>query len=408
MNVLHVIPGIAARYGGPSAAIWPMVAQLNRLEFVCAKIATTDADGAGARIRKSDLPQDAPVYLFRRTCSERWKVSLGLSYWLRRHVRDYDIVHVHALWSFATAAAARAAERAGVPYIVRPAGMLSNYSWNRSAWQKRLYWRLVERRTIDRAVAFHVTSQQEAGEVRALRPDARVFIIPNGVDEAGLTEPVNTTALRQRCGAAAASLPIVLFLSRLHPKKGIVDLLLPAVLTMKTECCLAVAGGEDSHSLKYQRYVGQAIKQMGLQRRVVLLGSVPPNDRWAMFDGADAFVLPSHDENFGIVVAESMSRGCPVVVTDAVQSCEHVRAADAGEIVPRDVTALAAALDRVVSTPQRRSAYGDAGRQYAFEHFRWEKIANQVRFMYEGCLRQTTAPDNEQTLEHSDGRVVAS
>ena len=146
LRVLHVVPAVAPRYGGPSAAIWPPVNNLNRIKSVRAEIVATDANGAGGRLSNADLLEDAPVHLFRRTCSERWKISLGLRKWLRGHAGDYDMLHIHALWSFATAAAARAAERDGVPYILRPAGMLSDYSWHRSAWKKRLYWRLIERR----------------------------------------------------------------------------------------------------------------------------------------------------------------------------------------------------------------------------------------------------------------------
>jgi glycosyltransferase involved in cell wall biosynthesis len=387
LKILHVIPAVAPRYGGPSTAIWPLVAGLNSLPSLIVDVATTDADGPRGRLAISDLPTGLTVRLFRRNWSEQWKVSLDLHAWLRRHVAEYDLIHIHAVWSFATAAAARAAQRAGVPYIVRPAGMLSDYSWTHRGWKKRLYWSLVEQRTIQSATGFHVTSGQEAGEVRALRPDARVFVIPNGVAESAFSTPTDQGALRARCGEAAGVLPLVLFLSRLHPKKGIVDLLLPAIATMRTPCFLAIAGGADAHSPEHEAEVTRAIERIGLQKRVALLGGVSGDDRWAMFDGADVFVLPSHAENFGIVVAEAMARGCPVVVTDAVQSCAHVTAAGAGEVVRRDVRALAQSLDRVLAEPQLRDTYGNAGRAYAAEHFRWECIAEQVRQMYADCLQ---------------------
>jgi len=105
MRVLHVIPGVSPRYGGPSTAICPMVAALNRLPGVSAEVAATDADGQGGRFDPKSLPPDVVVHLFRRNFSERWKFSLGLWRWLRRHAKDYDLIHVHALWSFAAAAA---------------------------------------------------------------------------------------------------------------------------------------------------------------------------------------------------------------------------------------------------------------------------------------------------------------
>jgi glycosyltransferase involved in cell wall biosynthesis len=313
-------------------------------------------------------------------------VSIDLLHWLGQHANDYDLVHIHALWSFATAVAARVARRFEVPYILRPAGMLSNYSRRRSAWKKQLYWRLVERRTVRCAAAFHATSAEEAAEVRAVRPDARIFVIPNGVDDEAFVYARDVNALRQRCGKVAGQKPIVLFLSRLHPKKGILDRLLPAMAAMPAQCVLAIVGADDPHSPAHSNEVRAVVDALALQDRVVLLGPIEGEERWSLFDGADAFVLPSHAENFGIVVAEAMARACPVVVTDGVQSSTHVLTAGAGEVVSGDISALAGALDRVVSQPQLRERYGAAGRVYAEQHFRWNQIAQQVSQMYTDCI----------------------
>ena len=112
MRALHVIPAVAPRYGGPSAAVLPMCAALARRPGVSVEIVSTDADGATGRLSAADLPAgDVPVRLFRRDWSERWKYSRGLAAWLARHAGDYDVLHVHAVWSHATAAACRAASR---------------------------------------------------------------------------------------------------------------------------------------------------------------------------------------------------------------------------------------------------------------------------------------------------------
>jgi glycosyltransferase involved in cell wall biosynthesis len=457
MRILHVIPGVATRYGGPSAAIWPLVSALNGLPEVCAEIATTDADGANARLSRSELPEDVTVHLFRRNWSEQWKLSIGMWRWLQRNVADYDLIHIHGVWSFATAAAARAAESHGTPFVVRPAGMLSQYSWGHRGWKKQVYWRLVESRTLERAAGFHVTSHQEAAEVRALLPNAQVFVIPNGVDEQafslkrfqtritadsslqerdceralsspkevgveaksgpseGLGSGNKTTVgkstvlniLRDRCNDLATDVPLVLFLSRLHPKKGIVDRLLPAFVAMQSVATLAIVGEEDSRAPGYEREIRNAIERLGLDPRVTLLGPVYGDDRWSLFDAADVFVLPSHSENFGIVVAEAMARACPVVVTDTVQSCDHVALANAGEIVPGNASELAAALDRVLSNREINKAYGDAGREYAEQHFRWDKIAREIRQMYDRCLRTSDIAGDFQHTNNENNCSVA-
>lgn len=382
IRALHVIPAVAPRYGGPTTSIWPMVAALNRLPGVTAELATTDADGAGGRIDPATFPPGVPVRLFRRSLSEQWKYSSGLGRWLARHAGEYDVVHAHSLWSYSTAAAARAADRAGVPYIVRPAGMLSEYCLNVKAVKKRLYWSMVERRTVRRAAGFHATGPGEARDVRAVRPDAAVFLIPQAIDTDAFAAAVDPGALRRRCGPAPGGRPIVLFLGRLHPVKGLTDLLLPALARLPRDAYLAIAGGPDPAAPGYPQAVRATIDRLGLADRVGLLGAIPVAERWQLFDGAAAFVLPSHSENFGMVVAEAMARGCPVVVTEGVQSHTQVIAAGAGRVVAPEPGALADAIDAVLADPAARASLGEAGHRYVRDCLTWDRVAEEIRDMY--------------------------
>jgi glycosyltransferase involved in cell wall biosynthesis len=386
MRVLHVIPSVARRYGGPSTGIGPLVTALNRLPGVAAEVAATDADGPNGRLAPADTPPGITTHLFRRDFSERWKFSAGLWRWVHRYAAEYDLIHTHAMWSFAPAAAAAAARRARVPYLIRPAGMLSSYTWGRQAVAKRAYWALVERQNVAGAAGFHATSQDEAREIKAVRPGASVVVTPNGVEDAAWTTPPDPDALRRRCGPAAGDRAIILFLSRLHPKKGLTDLLLPALARLPADAFLAIAGGQDSHAPAYEAEVRTTIDRFGLGNRVALLGPVEGPARLALLDGAAAFALPSHSENFGIVVAEAMARGCPVVVTDRVQAADHVTAAGAGRVVPPAVEPLAAVLDAILSDPVGRAAFGRAGRAYAAAHFTWDRVAANVRRLYDDCL----------------------
>jgi glycosyltransferase involved in cell wall biosynthesis len=257
--------------------------------------------------------------------------------------------------------------------------MLSEYTWRRRALVKRLYWTLVERRNVIGAAGFHATSWAEAREVKGVKPGARVVVAPNGVEDTAWTTPPDPEALRRRCGPPAADRPIVLFLSRLHPKKGLSDLLLPALARLPADAFLAVVGGPDDHAPGYEAEIRANIDRLGLRKRVALLGPIEGEARWGLFDGAAALALPSHSENFGIVVAEAMARACPVVVTDGVQAADHVTAAGAGHVVPPAVEPLAAALDSVLSCSAARPSLGEAGRRYAAEHFTWDRVAAAVR-----------------------------
>jgi glycosyltransferase involved in cell wall biosynthesis len=382
MRILHVIPAVAARYGGPSTAIWPMASALRQLGNIDVEIATTDADGPGSSLTAADLPRDAGVvHLFRRNRGEGFKYSSALCTWLNSHSCEFDVVQTHSNWNHPVAAACQAARRAGVPYIIRPCGMLSSYTWLKSKWKKRIYWWLRERTNVRQAAGFHVTSEDECQEVLRLGVKVPIEVIPLGIGNDAWDATIERGWLREQCPQAGKR-PILLFLSRIHPKKGITDFLLPAVAQLKTDAFLAIVGGEDDHAPGFARQVANEICRLGLSNRVALLGPVPPSRRWSAFDGADLFVLPSHSENFGIVVAEAMARCKPVVVTTGVQFGKHVSSCQAGTVVPLDISALTVALDLWLSNPSQCARAGEAGSQYIRHHFTWRQTAESLAALY--------------------------
>jgi glycosyltransferase involved in cell wall biosynthesis len=383
MRILHVIPAVAPRYGGTSAAIWPLVNALREVPGHQIELATTDADGPRRRLPSKAVPESAGIVrMFARQRSEQFKYSSQLWGWLKMHACDYDLVHVHTNWNFPVAAACRAAMRAGVPFLLSPHGMLSRYSWSRSSWKKAVYWRLVERRNVFGSAGFHVTSEEERQEVLELGVHVPIGMIPLGIDEEAFDVPVQATWLRTRC-PEAGNRQVVLYLSRLHPKKGITDFLLPAFARLQSNAFLAIIGGEDAHAPGYTSMIEKEVARLGLNQRVKLLGPVPPDQRWAAFDGADVFVLPSHAENFGIVVPEAMAREKPVVVTTGVQFADHVRLSGAGTVVRADAQELAAAIDAWLCDAAARLCAGALGKAYVRDHFSWRQTAEKLVGLYQ-------------------------
>ena len=163
-------------------------------------------------------------------------------------------------------------------------------------------------------------------------------------------------------------------------------MLLPAFARLKADAFLAIAGGPDSHAAGYEEEVRGTVGRLGLGDRVAVLGPVSPDERWALLDGAALFVLPSHSENFGIVVGEAMARGRPVVTTDAVQASDHVAAAGAGRVVPPAVDPLVEVIDAELADPALRAQQGANGRRYATAHLTWDRIAEQILAMYNACV----------------------
>lgn len=387
MRILHVIPAIAPRYGGPSIAIRSLCEAQNRLDAIEIEMATTDADGATQRLSEGDVPREYPVHVFPRTWSERWKYSIGLGGWLKENVRRFDLVHVHAIWTYSSRAAAGVARQSGVPYIVRPAGMLSKWSFSHRSALKAVLWQLGERSYVAGAAQFHATSDDEAMDIRQLIPDAKISVISNGVSSDAWSVTTDPRGTKRKLGIPDDGVPTIVMLSRLHPVKGIADILLPALAGLSVPARLVIAGGPDDHAPEYAAEVKQTVDRLRLNERVVFTGTVQSADRWSYLDIADVFVLPSHSENFGIVVAEAMARGKAVVVTNAVQSWTHVQAARAGAVVPVSADGVRAALEDILGDAQKRCQMAEAGREYAKVHFSWNGIANQVSAMYTAAIQ---------------------
>jgi glycosyltransferase involved in cell wall biosynthesis len=246
---------------------------------------------------------------------------------------------------------------------------------------------MVERKNIERSSHLHLTTQGEALEIERLGLKIPASCIPLGIDPEGWSSATRSDWLRGRLGGRDRGRPIVLFLSRLHPKKGVVDYLLPAFARLKCDAFLVIAGGEDSTACDYLSQIQTSIRRLSLTDKVHLLGPVSSEDRWAAFDGADIFVLPSQQENFGLVITEAMIRGCPVLVSDLALACEHVRAAQAGQVISLNYHDFSHAIDELVTNPTIRATMGFNGRSYASTYLGWDRVADSVYEMYCECVR---------------------
>src|SRR5580693_1359795 len=294
----------------------------------------------------------------------------------------FDIVHLHSVFLWPTAAAARAAERAGVPYLVAPRGMLvRDLLRRRGRLRKRLWIHLVERRTLAHAGGLHATSALEAEEAGRLGlPLPPVFVVPNGVEDQPW-DPALAARLSPAVRQALARRPLLLFLGRLSWKKGL-DRLVDALIEVPG-ATLAIAGNdEEGCRTRLERQAAAA----GIAGRIAHLGPVHGADKAALLHGADLLVLPSHSENFGNVVLEAMAAGLAVVVTPEVGLASVVREHDAGVVAAGAPGELAAALRGLLADEPGRRAMGRRGAAAAAARFGWERVAARMEEVYDEIL----------------------
>ena len=213
MRVLHVIPSIAPCYGGPSRLVLDTCEAL-RNAGVDAEVATTNADESADLPIPDELPamvQGVPVYFFARQNRWRYKFSWNLTNWLKRNVGQYDLLHIHALFSYSTAAAAFYARKFKVPYIMLPHGMLGPWPIRNRRLLKSIYLNAVEKKNLARAAAVHFTAEDElrtsvvAGRANFVLP----YIVNLGTHAGARLSSKSDARVR------------ILYMSRLDPKKGI-------------------------------------------------------------------------------------------------------------------------------------------------------------------------------------------
>jgi glycosyltransferase involved in cell wall biosynthesis len=380
MRILHVIASLAPRYGGPSKVL-PEMCRALAARGHDVEVFTTNIDGPSTLPVRVGVPQvlgGATVTYFGAHWPRSYKASLGLARALHDRVEGFDVVHIHSLYLFHTAAASLCARRRRVPYVIRPHGTLDPYHRARHRGRKAVQELLVERRNLDRAGGIHCTSLAEKAAIEPLGLRAPCFVVPLGVEVAEL-EPA---------GEDAAGTALVTFVGRLTPKKGL-DILLEAfaeVGSWRPDAHLVIAGPDDEG---LGRQLHERVRRLGLQGRVSLPGPVTGPAKDGLLRRSNVVVLPSKDENFGVSVVEAMAAAVPVVVTSGVAIHQEVAEAGAGLVVPRTPAAVAGAVLRLLDDPAWRRQLGERGRRLVETTFAWPRIAAKLEEMYDAV---TTAP----------------
>ncbi|MEK6302298.1 MAG: glycosyltransferase [Acidobacteriota bacterium] len=392
MKVLHVIPSLEPSDGGPSFAM-PLIARGLQREGIEIDVATTAGDEKAALLNGDlarPVSRDDVNYFYFRRQTEFYKVSRPLTRWLERHIRDYDLVHIHALFSYSAYTAAKLAIKHRVPYVVRPLGVLNRWGMeNRRRLLKRVSFRLIERRILINAAAIHYTSDQERLEAEQAGVTTASVVIPLGIDTSVLQTGASAARFYERFPSAEGR-DIILFLSRLDPKKGL-DILLRAfakVQSAQPASLLVVAGdGEAEFVESLKRLAGE----LGIGEQVLWTGFLGGDDKAAAFRAASVFALPSYSENFGLVVAEAMASGLPCVVSDQVGVAPDVEEFQAGSVVPCEAAPLASALQRLLASAELRERFGANAVRLAGERFSIEAMSGSLIELYSKIVDQHTA-----------------
>ncbi len=379
MRVLHVIPSVCDRSGGPAQAIFPMCRALEA-KGIETLLVTTDA---GIEIDTSQLSgpvklKNVSIQFFPSQWGKSFKFSRPMSLWLYENVRKFDLVHIHAVFNHACIAAARACRKHGVPYVVRPLGTLDPWSMGQKRLMKSAFWTLTGQRMLRGAAAVHYTTRAEREAAEQSLKISRGSVVPLGID-LDIAEVPTTSA---QISIMPPSEPYVLVLSRLHPKKGL-DVLLDAFLEITNEkqfedWRLVLAGdGPDDYVrlLKRKAEIGRAAAVVSIP------GWLEGETKKLFLQRASVLALPSHRENFGLCVLEALTCGVPVVISEFVNLAETIEGAGAGWVGTLDRESLVKILSEAMGSERERAKRGEAGRLLS-RQFTWSEVANELVLLY--------------------------
>lgn len=351
---------------------------------------TTDDDGSGRRL--SEDAQPARSGSVTRVYCHKWfdfyKVAPGILPWLWRHVRAFDVVHIHALFSFTSIVAALTARCRGVPYIVRPLGTLNDYGMTRRRpWLKRLSFAALEGPIVRAAAAMHFTSEAERIEAEALGVPLRSVVVPLPVDEGAQGDSGELMRLHPELRGRR----VVLYLSRLDPKKNIESLIeaFSVVRTRFDNVTLAIAG---DGSPSYVERLKTLATVSALEAEVVWLGHVDGAKKAALFAAAAVFVLPSYSENFGIAAAEAMQAGVPCILSKGVAIAQQAQEAGAALVVEPTPIEIVQALDHLLRDEAHCRIISARARGMAQREFSADVMADRLSTLYQ---RITTFKTNK-------------
>jgi glycosyltransferase involved in cell wall biosynthesis len=347
-----------------------------------------NALGAPAEIAtlsfSDDLPWSGktPIHWFPWASPKKLLLSPGLRTFLHAEVQRFDVVQVHGLWEWPALYARQASQAWGRPLVISPRGMIEPWSLAQNRWLKRIAMKLWERKNLESAALFHATSASEARSLRMQGLVQPIAVVPNGIRPAPL----------QAASGSKFSPTYALFLSRLHPKKGL-DLLLKAwaeSVSFFPDWKLFIAGPDEGDYGVKMRALAESL---GLRApQVQFMGEVHGEEKRHLLAGASVLLLPSHSENFGNVVLEALNQGTPVLTTHGTPWAELVTH-HCGWWVPLDE--FGQALRSVLATPRETLAsMGQQGAQWAREAFDWSHAASALAQDYEWLLGRGPIPAN--------------
>jgi len=392
LRILHLVSYYkpAWKLGGPVHSVSRLCEGLSKLGAEV-EVFTSDSAGFSGKLqvvtgKPSDVDGAKVTYL---PTAGYWRLFFtpDLLKLLKRRAREFDIVHVTGSFTFFQLAWSLAARRIKIPFVLSPRGSFMTNAMQRGIWKrvkKTVFLKAVESRVVTRASAVHCVTDMERKAVVKYFPRASTFVVPNGLDISEFDHLPERGRLRQRLGLNEDSF-VFLYLGRLHAHKGL-DLTVKAfasILRKGHGADLIVAGDPECGTDKEWKDLAKRIEA---SEHVHFIGHVNGMDKMACFSDADALLLNSYSENFGISVAEALLAGLPVVVSDQAGISDWVIENRAGIVVPQQIARIADAMILMIQSYEHFRTATLKAKFQARQDFDYREVATRMLAQYETIL----------------------
>ena len=382
MRILHLIPYMHPSAGGPPVVVHQWCSELTRRGW-SPEVLTTDAYAPESdKAWIDEYRRSYPIEIGLHFGPKGYGYSPELKKMLVQRLAQCDLVHVHNIWSYCNRLAARLCVQRGIPYLVSPHGMLDPHSIGRKPWKKQLYGRLFEWPALRRASGLVFTHAEEERLARATCPRLpKGCVVPLGTAEPPSKSRDELAAIFMQSWPKLRDRVRIVFLSRLHSKKGL-DLLLPAfqqVLLHQRDSMLVLAGpGEPD----FVQWINATAASLGIADRTVLTGPLSGETKWAALAAGDVYVLPSYQENFAIALVEALRVGTPVVCSRRVNIWSDLDAARAVTVCDLSADSVARSILELLQNPLLASEQGQRGAVFAAANYTWSRSVDRLEETY--------------------------
>ena len=384
MNIIHTTTSLAPEFGGPVRIITAVCLELASLGNQVTLVYLDFGNDFG----QSRLPSHENLHYVK--CEVKFRTGMR-PVWVPEYrsklldvisEKDNLVIHDNGIWLPYSGVLHNLAHKHNIPVITSIHGMLEPWPMRYGRIRKLAAWHIYQKNRLEKNVLLHATSNVEAENLRKLGLHLPIAVIPDGTiipEQASLPKPERS------------SKKTMLFLSRIHPKKGLLNLVKAIDYLRPSDWKVVIAGYDENN---YQSIVEKAVQDTGLKDYFTFVGPVDDEQKWGLYNSADLFILPTHSENFGIVIPEALAAETPVITTRGTPWKELIEY-NCGWWVEPTVLDLIDSLENAFSLDdQQLKQMGKNGRMLVEEKYSWPAVAKGLNDVYQWMLKKGPKPEN--------------